>query len=216
MSDAIADRITRMTEFIRRSDKANPSSEAIDPKDAATLILIDRSGAEPKVLLGKRHDRHVFMPGKFVFPAAALIPPTSTCRSLASSTNRQRCASCSAFPRAVPCVPERWRSLRSARPARRPVFCSAPARRQGTFRPALGRRSRNTACCRTFRHSFRRPRHHAARTAAPLRRALLHHGRERNRASHRRRHRPRSRAGRAGVDADQGCRNSSTCRRSPA
>ena len=74
MSDAIASRIARMTEFIRRSDKANPSSEAILPKDAATLILIDRSGAEPKVLLGKRHDRHVFMPGKVVFPGGGVDP----------------------------------------------------------------------------------------------------------------------------------------------
>jgi 8-oxo-dGTP pyrophosphatase MutT (NUDIX family) len=38
------------------------------PKDAATLILVDRSGAVPKVLVGKRHDNVVFMPGKFVFP----------------------------------------------------------------------------------------------------------------------------------------------------
>ncbi len=38
------------------------------PKDAATLILIDRSGVRPKVLVGKRHDKVVFMPGKFVFP----------------------------------------------------------------------------------------------------------------------------------------------------
>src|SRR5580698_9946585 len=38
------------------------------PKDAATLILIDRSEAVPKVLVGKRHDKVVFMPGKFVFP----------------------------------------------------------------------------------------------------------------------------------------------------
>src|SRR5947208_17140195 len=38
------------------------------PKDAATLILIDRSGDKPKVLVGKRHDNVVFMPGKFVFP----------------------------------------------------------------------------------------------------------------------------------------------------
>src|SRR5438105_13628331 len=38
------------------------------PKDAATLILIDRSGEKPKVLVGKRHDKVVFMPGKFVFP----------------------------------------------------------------------------------------------------------------------------------------------------
>src|SRR4051794_28658754 len=38
------------------------------PVDAATLILIDRSAAIPKVLVGKRHDKVVFMPGKFVFP----------------------------------------------------------------------------------------------------------------------------------------------------
>jgi 8-oxo-dGTP pyrophosphatase MutT (NUDIX family) len=38
------------------------------PKDAATLILIDRSSAKPKVLVGKRHDKVVFMPGKYVFP----------------------------------------------------------------------------------------------------------------------------------------------------
>ena len=38
------------------------------PKDAATLILVDRAAATPKVLVGKRHDKVVFMPGKFVFP----------------------------------------------------------------------------------------------------------------------------------------------------
>jgi 8-oxo-dGTP pyrophosphatase MutT (NUDIX family) len=38
------------------------------PVDAATLILVDRSGATPKVLVGRRHDKVVFMPGKFVFP----------------------------------------------------------------------------------------------------------------------------------------------------
>ena len=38
------------------------------PKDAATLILVDRSGPMPKVLVGRRHDKVVFMPGKFVFP----------------------------------------------------------------------------------------------------------------------------------------------------
>jgi 8-oxo-dGTP pyrophosphatase MutT (NUDIX family) len=38
------------------------------PVDAATLILIDRTATIPKVLVGKRHDKVVFMPGKFVFP----------------------------------------------------------------------------------------------------------------------------------------------------
>src|SRR5580692_5178059 len=38
------------------------------PRDAATLILVDRTVTIPKVLVGKRHDKVVFMPGKFVFP----------------------------------------------------------------------------------------------------------------------------------------------------
>src|SRR3984957_2323003 len=38
------------------------------PVDAATLILVDRTAAIPEVLVGKRHDKVVFMPGKFVFP----------------------------------------------------------------------------------------------------------------------------------------------------
>jgi 8-oxo-dGTP pyrophosphatase MutT (NUDIX family) len=42
------------------------------PRDAATLMLIDRSGAEPKVLLGRRHASHKFMPGKFVFPGGRI------------------------------------------------------------------------------------------------------------------------------------------------
>src|SRR5262245_27334710 len=37
-------------------------------RDAATLILIDRSESVPKVLLGRRHAGHKFLPGRFVFP----------------------------------------------------------------------------------------------------------------------------------------------------
>lgn len=40
----------------------------VRPKDAATMIIIDRSGTEPRILMGKRHEGHKFMPGKFVFP----------------------------------------------------------------------------------------------------------------------------------------------------
>jgi len=46
----------------------------VEPKDAATLIVIDRAGSEPKVLLGRRHARHVFLPGKFVFPGGRVDP----------------------------------------------------------------------------------------------------------------------------------------------
>jgi 8-oxo-dGTP pyrophosphatase MutT (NUDIX family) len=42
------------------------------PADAATLIIIDRKGRHPKVLLGKRHGGHKFMPGKFVFPGGRI------------------------------------------------------------------------------------------------------------------------------------------------
>ena len=42
------------------------------PKDAATLILLDRSGPSPKVLMGKRHARHTFLPGAFVFPGGGV------------------------------------------------------------------------------------------------------------------------------------------------
>jgi len=42
------------------------------PRDAATLILIDHSGPAPKVLLGKRHHGHKFLPGKFVFPGGGV------------------------------------------------------------------------------------------------------------------------------------------------
>lgn len=38
------------------------------PRDAATLILLDRKGNDTRVLMGRRHMRHAFMPGKFVFP----------------------------------------------------------------------------------------------------------------------------------------------------
>lgn len=53
--------------------KLGPKSGiSVQPKDAATLILIDRSGKLPRVLLGKRNDKQAFMPGKYVFPGGRL------------------------------------------------------------------------------------------------------------------------------------------------
>jgi len=43
-------------------------------RDAATLILIDRDDGGLKVLMGRRHVGHKFMPGKFVFPGGAVDP----------------------------------------------------------------------------------------------------------------------------------------------
>jgi 8-oxo-dGTP pyrophosphatase MutT (NUDIX family) len=50
------------------------SGKALRPRDAATLIIVDREGPEPKVLMGRRHDGHKFMPGKFVFPGGRVEP----------------------------------------------------------------------------------------------------------------------------------------------
>jgi 8-oxo-dGTP pyrophosphatase MutT (NUDIX family) len=52
-------------------DQSHPNRR---PKDAATLILVDRTGSTPKVLLGKRHSKHAFMPDKFVFPGGRAEP----------------------------------------------------------------------------------------------------------------------------------------------
>ncbi len=57
----------------RERVKLGPGSGvSLKPKDAATLILIDRSGKVPRVLMGKRHHSHKFMPGKYVFPGGRL------------------------------------------------------------------------------------------------------------------------------------------------
>ncbi|MGD9806181.1 MAG: NUDIX hydrolase [Hyphomicrobiaceae bacterium] len=43
-------------------------ARALRPRDAATLILVDRTAALPRVLLGRRRADMKFMPGKYVFP----------------------------------------------------------------------------------------------------------------------------------------------------
>src|ERR1700744_11893 len=58
-----ADRADRLNRTLR--DQSHPN---VRPRDSATLILIDRAHEVPKVLLGRRHERHRFLPGKFVFP----------------------------------------------------------------------------------------------------------------------------------------------------
>jgi len=47
---------------------------ALRPKDAATLIIVRRDRDGMRVLMGERHQRHVFQPGKLVFPGGRLDP----------------------------------------------------------------------------------------------------------------------------------------------
>src|ERR1700682_64117 len=76
MSDVQSDRADRMTRFVNRMNEVERDlgSPYVPPKDAATLILVDRTERVPKVLLGKRHQRHKFMPGRFVFPGGRVDP----------------------------------------------------------------------------------------------------------------------------------------------
>jgi 8-oxo-dGTP pyrophosphatase MutT (NUDIX family) len=48
------------------------------PRDAATLIIVDESEGEARVLMGQRHLDHKFMPGKFVFPGGRVEPQDYT------------------------------------------------------------------------------------------------------------------------------------------
>jgi 8-oxo-dGTP pyrophosphatase MutT (NUDIX family) len=63
-AQALTDRLTK-TERERRWP-------TIRPKDAATLIILERREGEPRVLMGRRHAGHRFMPGKFVFPGGRI------------------------------------------------------------------------------------------------------------------------------------------------
>lgn len=44
----------------------------VKPRDAASLILLDETGAEPRVLMGKRHSKVSFVPDAYVFPGGKL------------------------------------------------------------------------------------------------------------------------------------------------
>jgi 8-oxo-dGTP pyrophosphatase MutT (NUDIX family) len=64
----LAENLTR----IEKIEDSPGNARNIRPRDAATLILLDRSRSEPHVLVGRRHDRHAFMAGKFVFPGGRI------------------------------------------------------------------------------------------------------------------------------------------------
>ena len=48
--------------------EARAGDAAVKPRDSSTLIIVDTSSGEPRVLMGKRRMGQVFMPGKYVFP----------------------------------------------------------------------------------------------------------------------------------------------------
>lgn len=55
------------TAFPDPTAAASPTPR-LTPKDAATLIVVDRTDGRLRVLFGRRGERHVFMPNLYVFP----------------------------------------------------------------------------------------------------------------------------------------------------
>src|SRR5581483_3707836 len=68
MSEDAAQTMTRKPEGPPRA----PGSRAVRPKNAATVMIIRRDSAKPRVLMGKRHGGHSFMPDRWVFPGGRI------------------------------------------------------------------------------------------------------------------------------------------------
>ncbi len=142
------------------------------PRDAGTLILLDRSGKTVRVLMGRRHMRHVFMPGKFVFPGGRTDPSDSRI-TVASGLHPHeehklraaRAASLRRAPAPSPCRP-------SARPMRRPACCIGEKVRVCRRQTGLAGLCRPRRAPVARRPAHDRPRDHAARPRAPLRHPL--------------------------------------------
>ena len=47
-------------------------AKLVRPRDAATLIIVRRDGPKPRLLMGRRHGGHNFMPDKWVFPGGRI------------------------------------------------------------------------------------------------------------------------------------------------
>ena len=153
------------------------SPRRMPPRDAATLLLVDRSGEVPTVLMGRRHDRHKFMPGKYVFPGGRV----EALRRPHADRGRTR--------RSAITIALDITGLRRASAQRTRGFALAAIRETCEETGLLlGRKSEDRAACAARfverfcrrrrragpqRASVRRARDHAAGPAAPFRCPLL-------------------------------------------
>lgn len=63
-----------MTVKVRDEGEMIVPGPSVRPRDASSLILLRRDESEVRVLMGKRHGGHAFMPNKFVFPGGRVDP----------------------------------------------------------------------------------------------------------------------------------------------
>ena len=83
-----------------RGPLREPGTPAPRPRPAATLILLDRRGAGgPRVLMGRRHGRHDFMPDKWVFPGGRVDPGDRRAPALSELAPDVAAALARAYPR---------------------------------------------------------------------------------------------------------------------
>ena len=109
------------------------------PKDAATLLIVRRDGGAPKVLMGRRHGGHAFMPDKWVFPGGRIdrcdfaVPAASELRGDVAAALERSAVPSRARALACAAIRETFEEtgLLLARPA-------PPVRRAGGWGPFLG------------------------------------------------------------------------------
>ncbi len=88
------------------------TGRAVRPKDAATLILVRHDADSPRILLGKRHESHKFMPNKFVFPGGRVdigdgrVPPLTDLNAQVMARLTQGCSETKARALAMAAVRE--------------------------------------------------------------------------------------------------------------
>ncbi|WP_240535115.1 NUDIX hydrolase [Notoacmeibacter marinus] len=56
------------------ADMRRGKGPSLRPRDAGTLLILDRSKGEVRVLVGKRHGKHAFMANRYVFPGGRTDP----------------------------------------------------------------------------------------------------------------------------------------------
>jgi 8-oxo-dGTP pyrophosphatase MutT (NUDIX family) len=64
--------MTDKTNMAEPGEILNPAQKPLVPRDASTLVILDRSGHEPRILMGKRRADLAFMAGKYVFPGGRM------------------------------------------------------------------------------------------------------------------------------------------------
>ena len=169
------DGLTKAQIDTSRSRQSALGGKPMRPRDAATLILIDRSGGGFNVLMGRRHAAARLHAGQVRLSrrphrsrptAASRWPQTLHPHEAGKAHHRQHGRTSAARARAIAlsAIRETYEEA-GLLIGRKGAFATDQARLAGLCRAQRAAVARNAA--------LRRPRHHAARAGAPLRHALL-------------------------------------------